>query len=112
MFTYTIKGEPLPFASSSGKTFYIEGRTKAIVSLENQHDDRPLFSTPISIEIEFGMRDSASMLSIVKYVHFVESIATGVLFKNMKVVKRLRASSIDVSENPYTHIVISHLEEE
>ena len=116
-YKYMIDGEPmLHIQSSQGKqkmwTTYQQNKVRYSISVENQHNSRPLLEGPLFLELYFFQKEEWEKNELSCYVRFVEHIFTDVAYPSYQNIVSVSAKRCYTTEKPYTLVIISEIEEE
>lgn len=127
--SYCISGDPIPLARprmGQGRVWDSQKQLKAITSItiQSQHDNLPLFTGPIGIDIIFYMpirgysaRRSVSLIGTYHYtrcdldnmIKYYLDVSNGILYEDDCIIASIRASKI-YSDNPRTEFTLYNLE--
>jgi hypothetical protein len=125
--TYTLDGNPVAFAKSrfANKATWDDSRhlkCRWLINLENQHDNKPLFSGNIEMnvffffEIPYAWRDNKKYINapcpynptIVKLLRLIEFIGRDVLYDNSAAITKITAQKL-FAPNPRVEFTLTEM---
>ena len=114
-YTYRIAGEPLVhIKGQEGKqrswTTYKQNKIIYFVTLESQHDERPMLEGPLKAELHFYQKEGWGKNDLSSYIRFIEHILADITYKSYQNITHITASRSKVKKDPHTLIVISERE--
>lgn len=127
-FTYVVMGDPIPLARArhgNGKVWDAQKHKKFLVAslLDAQHNDGPLFSGPLHLDIIFFLPMAASRPKLFdsrrhafhiakpdlsNLVKFIEDVATGILYRDDSCISSFNCQK-RYDDKPRTELTITEM---
>lgn len=111
-YKYIIYGEPLIHIQEKEQAawnHYKQQKVKALISLEGQHDGKPLLEGSVSLEVHFATIETKHEMSC--FIRFIENILSTIVYTEPLQLSFIKASRSHVKKDPYTTIIISEIED-
>jgi hypothetical protein len=116
-YRYVIQGEPLRYFKEREDglrtwSAYQEAKCKWIISLEDQHKDKPQLTKRLKVQIYFNHKQAQKKIALSCFIKFVEDICTSIVFPNAYNIGLLEVYSITTKNPPNTTIIFTEMKNE
>lgn len=116
-YTYNIIGEPLSHVQEQeyrvrSWTTYKQEKTRYVITLEAQHNDRPKLKGPLSLELIFYQKESWGKKELSSYTRFIECVLHDIAYQDRHKITHITSSRVLVKKDPHTIIIVSEIEKE